>query len=891
MIGRSPRPKARLLVVLGGLALAAAVPAVAAAPPDPATFAGHPIGADRKLVRWPKIVEYFELLARETDRLRVAELGTTTRGNRLIAGVISSASNLADVDAYRDIALRLASGREVDETLARALAARGKVIVAITLNLHSTEIASSQMALELAWRLATDDSPAIRASLADTIVLLIPSLNPDGQIMVCEWYDRYLGTEFEGGRLPWLYHPYAGHDNNRDWFMLNLLETRLVTRFLYGTWHPQAILDQHQMGNRGARLFVPPYFDPVNPNVHPLVWRQIAVAGAEIATRLEEQACAGVLSSATYDGWRPGDMDTTPWWHNVVGLITEAASVRIATPIVQTREELRGNARGLDVYRQQMNFPTPWPGGTWRLRDIVDYELVAALGFIESCARHKTDLLLNSWRMNRDAIERGRTDPPFAFVVPAQRNDPWTVRVLIDTLLFAGVEVHRAPQAFRANGVEYGPGSYVLLLAQPLRPYVKDLLEAQRYPDRRLTANGQPEPPYDEAGWTLPLKMGVHVEAIERRFETPLERIESVAPATGRVIGASQNRFLAFSGASHAATIAVNRLLGSGAEIRRTEVPLTVAGVSLPTGSVTLASARGMAPKDIAIIEELGITAYRVERMLPGVPLRAPRVALYQPWGGNADEGWTRLVLERFEFPFATVHKDDIRGGGLAKRFDAIIIPSMSTNEILTGESSPTAKPTLPPPYAGGLGPDGVQELLAFVKAGGTLVTIDRAALFAIRHLGLPVKNVLDGLGPEQFFCPGSLLKVAVDQAHPLAAGLPAVAHVFFNGSPAFEVAADGNPRPTVVASYPDGPLLESGWILGEAALAKRAAIVDAPLGRGRVVLVGFRPTFRAQTYGTYRVLFNALYASTATATSPALARDPETQTWDPASAGFPESR
>ena len=311
--------------------ISARVAGVPITPPD--RFAGHCIGEDRKLVKYPAIVEYLERLASESDRVRVVDVGRTTLGNRMVAAVISSPANLRASDEYRDLARRLRGARGIDENQARQLSERGKAIVAITLNLHSTEIGSSQMALELAYRLASDDSADIQQVLDNTILLLLPSLNPDGQVMVCDWYEKGLGTPFEGGRLPWLYHPYAGHDNNRDWFMLNLVETREVTRFLYEQWSAHAIHDQHQMGTRGPRLFVPPYFDPLNPNVHPLIWRAIAVAGSEMAERLEEKGYAGVVSAATYDGWRPGDMDTTPWWHNVPALITEAASVRIASPI------------------------------------------------------------------------------------------------------------------------------------------------------------------------------------------------------------------------------------------------------------------------------------------------------------------------------------------------------------------------------------------------------------------------------------------------------------------------------------------------------------------------------------------------------------------------------
>ena len=841
-------------------ALLAAPALVAAGPVDPAAFVGHRIGEDYKLVKWPKIVEYFELLAKESPRVRLTDLGKTTEGNRMIAAVISSPENLAASDEYRDIARRLAAARGLTDEQAQGLAERGKAIVAITLNLHSTEIASSQMALELGYRLATDTAAATRQMLDHAILLLIPSLNPDGQIMVCDWYEKGRGTPLEGGRLPWLYHRYAGHDNNRDWFMLNLVETRLVTRFLYQDWHPQALHDQHQMGTNGPRMFVPPYFDPINPNVHPLIWREIALTGSAMAVRLEEQRHAGVVSSATYDGWRPGDMDTTPWWHNVVALITEAASARIATPIEIKPEQLTGQSRGLPVYGAQTNFPNPWPGGWWHLRDIIDYELTAALAFLESSARRKTDLLMNSYRMNRDAIERGRKEAPYAFVIPASSNDAWTTQKLLEPLIAAGVEVQRAREPFAVDGTAYPAGSHVVLMAQPLRPYAKDLLEPQRYPDRRLYPGGPPEVPYDEAGWTLPFKMGVRTVAVAKPFDAILDPVKAIDLPKGGIVGGA--RAVLFSAESNAATIAVNRLLKAGMEIRWSAEAAQAGGRSLPRHSFAVTvGAKGLEPIR-KVIEELSLTAYAVNAPIPGRRLGPPRVGLYQPWGGNPDEGWTRWVFEQFEVPYLTLHREDIRAGGLAARLDAIVLPSMSAHEIRTGEASPrVVTPTLPPQYAGGLGNEGVASLVAFVRSGGTLVALDAATEFAIESLGLPVKNVLKDRKAEEFFCPGSILQVAVNQAHPIMAGLGPSADVFFLRSPAFQIEPSfGDQPPVALAAYTAETPLRSGWIVGEKLLDRRAAIVEAPAGKGRAILVGFRAQFRGQTYGTFRVLFNAIY-------------------------------
>jgi hypothetical protein len=524
--------------------------------------------------------------------------------------------------------------------------------------------------------------------------------------------------------------------------------------------------------------------------------------------------------------------------------------------------ELTGLPRGLPVYGAQANFPNPWPGGTWRLRDIVEYELTASLAFLESSSTRKTDLLMNSYRMNRDAIERGRKEAPYAFIVPGPGNDAWTVAKLLEPLLAAGVEVQRAREAFAADAVTYPAGTHVVLMAQPLRPYAKDLLEAQRYPERRVYPGGPPEAPYDEAGWTLPFKMGVRVVTAAKPFDAVLDPLTAIELAKGRLLGEAAPRSVVFAPDSNAATIAVNRLLKAGLEIRWTDAAVAAGDVTLPRHSfAVIVGAKGLEPIR-SIVEDLSLTAYGTAARVEGPRLSEPRVGLYQPWGGNADEGWTRWLFERFEMPYRTLHSADVRAGNLGATFDAIVLPSMSAYELRTGEASArVTSPTLPPPYAGGLGPEGVAALAAFVRGGGTLVALDASAAFAIETLGLPVKNVLEDRKPDEFFCPGSILEVAVDPAHFVTAGLGPTADIFFSRSPAFEIEATfSGEKPVALAAYTAERPLRSGWIVGDRLLDHRAALVDAPAGKGRAILIGFRAQFRGQTYGTFRIIFNAIY-------------------------------
>ena len=347
------------------LLLAAAFPA-AAAIPSPEAHLGFPIGADRKLADYDQIIGYFQALARASDRVELLDVGKSSLGRTLWMAVISSPANLAAADRHREIAAKLADPRGLSEAEIEELVAEGKAIVLVTCNIHSTEIGASQMAMEWAYELAATDDPQWESVLDDVILLLFPSINPDGTQMVVEWYREWLGTDHEGGRMPWLYHHYAGHDNNRDWFMLNLPETRAVNRVLYHDWFPQVYLDEHQMGSTGPRIFVPPFQDPIGANIHPLIWRLTDLFGTEMAVRLQEAGRTGVIDNFAYDGYWPGGTMNTSWWKNVTGLLTEVASVRIATPIRIEENELSGGRKGLPEYRSQINFPEPWPGGWWR---------------------------------------------------------------------------------------------------------------------------------------------------------------------------------------------------------------------------------------------------------------------------------------------------------------------------------------------------------------------------------------------------------------------------------------------------------------------------------------------------------------------------------------------
>ncbi len=852
-------------LVIEGLLLVFCFGALAAdTPPSPDEFLGFPVGADRMLADYDQIGDYFKALADASDRVDLEEIGKSVQGRPLWMAVISSPDNLRNAAELKSMAHKLADPRGLRQNEIDQLAQAGKAIVLVTCTIHSTEIASSQMAMELAWELAITDDPRWKAILENVVLLLAPSINPDGQQMIVDWYRKHVGTDYEGGRMPWLYHHYAGHDNNRDWFMLNLPETRAVNRVLYHDWFPQVYLDIHQMGSTGPRMFVPPFQDPIASNIHPLVWRLSDLFGTEMAVRLQQDGRSGVIDHFAYDGYWPGGTMNTAWWKNVVGLLTESASVQIASPVRIEENELRGNRKGLAEYRKQVNFPDPWPGGWWRMRDIIDYQLISTKAVLETASRYREDLLRDISRMAQDAVRKGKTTAPYAYAIPPEQRDPITTARLVDLLLENAIEVHQSAEGFQAGRRRFPPGTLVVSMDQPYRAFAKELLEVQRFPEIRPASGLEILRPYDVTGWTLPLQMGVEGEWIELPFETRLTRLEEAPYPRGTVSG--QGKVFLLGRETNASALAVNRLLEAKAELRIAEEPFEAADQHWPAGTYIVRKASRSVE---AIAKETHVTFQALSEppSVTGPRLRQPRIGLYKPWTVSMDEGWTRLVLENFGFGFTSLDNKTIQSGGLAGTFDVIVLPDMSKELLLDGRTGrvegkpPRYVTPLPPDYQGGLGEEGAEALEEFVEAGGTLVALDSAASLLLARMNLPVRDAVQELPADRFLCPGSLLKVLVDPSHPLGYGLPEEVAGYFARSPAFATSIPGSERTRqVVARYPaEGPVLLSGWIRGEEHLRRRAAVVDIGVGKGRVVLLGFRVQHRAQPHGTFRFLFNAL--------------------------------
>jgi hypothetical protein len=845
--------------------------------PSPEQFFGFRMGTDRKLANWDKLHEYYQTLAKSAKNMQLVELGKSSEGRPYIALFISSPANLAKLDRYRQLNARLVDPRGLSEAEARTIIAEARAVVIQSFALHSSEVAAAQTAAEYVYDSITRQDDEAQRMLDNVISIVVPSINPDGTQMIADWYMKYVGTEYEATGLPWLYQKYSGHDNNRDGFALNLPESQNLAKLMYREWMPQAYVDHHQMGSGNARLYIPPYAEPIRPGGDPLVWREIAWWGAHMGNSLEAAGKTGVIGNAIYSGWGHMGFHWITPFHNIAGMLTESASARLATPMYIHPDQLRGGPRNLPEYEPQTNMPSLWPGGWWRVRDIVEQQKIAAWATVDLAARNREVILRNMYLKGIRQTERGAQGEVKAYAIAIPQHDSLTVRKLVNMLLNSGVEVQQTSTALTIDGRVYGPGSYFVSTAQPKQGLVRWMLGRTFYPDNTYTRDreGNPIRPYDMATDTFAEFMGVRVDPLPIAVTQGLTRIASPSWPAGSVNGNASNGYLLSTKLNDSYRAAM-LLLEKGVTVRR-----VVSGDSYTPGDFVVTGATAAVAGEIATVTGVDFAA------LPGpVPANAyaitkPRVAMYQRYGGgNMDEGWSRLMFEQFNMPVKALMDAEIKKGDLNASYDVIVLPADSIN-AMTGETPVAAGggrgrggagdegqgpgggrqgvPT-PPEYRSGFGADGVKMLQAFVQKGGTLVTLGQAGDLPIQRFNLPVRNVVSGLESKEFWSPGSTLRVRFDNRHPLAFGMPRDGWaLFLAGSQAYEVTTT-TPNVEIFSTFVERELLQSGWLLGEGVIAKKAAALTVAHGAGRVVLLGFRPQHRDQTHGTFKLVFNAVF-------------------------------
>ena len=847
--------------------------------PAPEDVLGFKVGADYHLATYEQAVDYFRALEKASPRIKVFEMGSSEAGRTMIYALITSEENMGRLERYREIARRLALARDLSDDEARRLAAEGKAVVLIGTGMHATECAPAQGAIQLAHDLVVSEEADIRLIRQNTILLLFFP-NPDGMTMLAEWYMPNVGTPYEVSPMPWLYNKYVGHDINRDSYMNNLKEVQNITRLVNREWFPVILYDHHQTAPFPARIWIPPAAEPTNPNLHPLFIRGKNLIGTAMGYAFDREGKPGAISRFAFDFIYPGYEDSFCDFFNVISIMTETAHYRYATPHYYTVDDFPEAYRDFTI---SAFYPSPWKGGWWRLKDGVDYANTGSKAVLHTAAVYREMFLYGRYQMGRDTIEKYRKEPPYAWIVPQEQWDPPVAARLLDNLAFSGIEVYKADEPFVCDGNAYPAGTWVIPMAQPFARFVQTLFEAQSYPDltkyptlwqgivRPQNFPGAYLPPYDMAGWTLPYQMGVKTAAARTPLQVRLTRLEKVVPPTAGLEGAAGTYLI--SPKTNNSYIAVNRILKRGGQVLWAQDSFAAGGKEYPAGTLIVASA-DVTPnlmESLARELHLDIGTAPTPPAVKAYKLKTPRVALYRSYVPSMDEGWTRWLLEKYEFPFENVYDAEIRSGGIGKKYDVVVIPSSRTEAIVEGN-----KPgTLPPQYVGGIAEAGVQNIRAFAEAGGTVVTLRDACLFALDKLRLPVIDALKDVRPPdrraygedttvqaaRFACPGSILRIEFNTKHPVAYGMPPEAPGMFYGGTAFDLAPSfGEQTPSTIAKYPAGDLLMSGYLLGGSYLNGKAAALDVPVGKGRVVLLGFAVQNRAQPHGTFKLLFNSLY-------------------------------
>ncbi|MCP4725179.1 MAG: hypothetical protein GY863_09090, partial [bacterium] len=782
-----------------------------------------------------------------SGRIVFKEVGRTTDDNPYAMVYVSSEDNIRKLDHYKAINDQLADPRNLTQEQADALIGEGKTIIGINCSIHSTEVGPAQAAVNLIYKLASDNSQSIKEILDNVILVLTPIHNPDGYKMVVDWWRQYKGTEYEGSRMPYLYHRYVGHDNNRDWYMFTQAETQLTIKHLYEEWHPQIVIDMHQMGSSGARLFVPPFVDPFEPNIDPILISNINMMGTYMMNRLTSNGLTGIESYKRFDGWTPGR--AFHHYHGAIRILTETASVNIAGPIEITKEQL--NARG--YLKNRVFMPRPWQGGTWALSDLVKYNYQAQLATLENAAKLREVWLRNFYNVGMNCI--AEKEDVFAVIIPADQRDPYTAKWLIDVLQTGLVEIHKATADFTAGGKDFKKGSAIIYMNQPYYGFAKTLLEPQVYPEFREYPGGPLKRPYDFVSHTLPYLMGVDVTWISERFDADIVMMESAeVPEPAVTDGAGENGYI-LPIESNGTYIALNRLLADGFTAYWSSEEFIDGDREYPEGTVIVypkdndnetikTAARGL---NLDLIEK------ESSSRLNGYKLSQVNLGVFKSWSGNSSEGWTRWILEKFEFNYESAHNDDIIAGNLNDKFNTILLADFRGQDIVEGRTRRT-----PPDYQGGVGREGVENMKQFVNNGGTLISYGNSNDFVIDQFGLRVRNVVQDFPRDKFFIPGSILRTTNDVNHPVAYGIPAESKVFYNhrNQSVFRVS-----QGKIISRYPDSAdLLLSGWLEGGNYLRGRANVVEVPYGNGRIVLIGFDPVYRAQAQASFKYLFNAMF-------------------------------
>ncbi|MEP6832566.1 MAG: M14 metallopeptidase family protein [Gemmatimonas sp.] len=858
---------ATLAAPLPAQAKPAATPAVNAAIPKPETVFGFPPGADNKLFTYDQSIEYFRRLAKAAPtRVKLLDVGKTSFGHAWTAVLISAPQNLAKLERYREINKRLARPEGLTDEQARELAREGRTFVDISGGLHASEIAGSQHTPELAYQLvAKANEPATKEILDNVIFFLWPSINPDGQDIVVNWCnDRAAGKNPPPMEL---YQKYVGHDNNRDSYMLNVVESRVVAR-TWREWEPQIIYAHHQTSPFPTRIWVPPFADPIGLYAPPIMSRQVNAIGTRIAEELDANGQPGAVHMlATFDAYYPGYIDYMPMYQNINAWWTETQGGNCGAPRTSTIADLPAEYK--DLMPTSM-YSSPWAEGTWTFKNQIDYMVTASMATLRYAAKYREEVLYNRYQAGRNTIAQYRKGPPYAYIVPQEQHDVMAPVELLRRLAFLGLNVRQLDRDAAYDGTTYPKGTWVLPMDQEFAQLARELMEAQKYPELG------DDLPYDAAGWTLPMQMNVNVVEAKKpltpEFRTAMKPIVGKAEAWGAspdypfttnaqaagivpaMVGAitGTGDAIALDPAQNNSFKFINRVIKAGGTVR-VDTAVDAKSLRYIVSGVDAARMEAWA-------KELSVTAQRTTPTATAI-VAPTRIAMFKGAPGDMDEGWTEWLLDTYEFKYTLIGPDDLKAGNLASRFDAIVLGSQGISRGGRGGGRGGAGGGRGGAGGAAAGDDSLitKAVDDFVRGGGTVITWNAGSNAAISSLKLPVRNVLQGINQGQYFTGSSVMRTTVDVANPVMAGMPNQADVMVSRSPVF-APTDGF-QGSVIGKYAlDANPLRSGYLKGPQFMQGYASALDVKLGSGHVVLAAFQPQWRGQPTGSFRMVFNSLF-------------------------------
>lgn len=841
---------------------------------SPQDYFGFTPGTDRMLFNYEELISYLQLLDENSPMLKMVEIGASPMGRKMYIAFISSEENIRNLDRLKEINRRLALDPGIPDIERDAMVGEGKVFFLATLSMHSSEVAPTQSAPLIAYDLLTTEDPQKKAWMKEVVYMMVPNHNPDGMDMIVEHYNKYKGTKYEGSSMPGVYHKYVGHDNNRDFVILSQSDTRAIAAIYNKDWFPQVMVEKHQMGSSGVRYFVPPPHDPIAENIDAAIWSWIGLFGSNMMKDMTADGLSGIAQRYLFDDYWPGSTETCIW-KNVIGMLTEAASVKTATPVYIEPNELRAGGKGLSEYEKSINMPFPWPGGWWKLSDLIEYEISSTYSILRTAASNREEILRFRNDICRKEVEKGRTEAPYYYLMPAKQHDAGEMVRLVNLMKEHGVNVYRARDAFSIGTASILPGDVVIPLAQPFRAFVKEMMEAQKFPLRHYTPGGEIIRPYDITSWSLPLHNGV--KAVELKDYEPLamqhlEEIQGQFMLREGLINDFQG--MVFTANNNESYLAAFKALELGFRVDRLTSELTYNRHVLPSGSFVI---YGQSRQDK--LDEL----YRIVTVDPvymaekiayeSEPLKVPRIALVETNMHDMDAGWTRFLFDSYSLPYTVLKPDMFEKTDLAAAFDVVIFPSTSKDILKEGKYKSDRDdyyiPDYPPEFLKGMGEKGMDNLMAFLDKGGIILSWGSSVeLFTgtlklkgegePEEFNLPVDDISSRL--KDIYIPGSLVEVILKQDHPITYGMPEKTGVFYRGKPVFSTSLprfDMDRR--VIGTFPDEDILLSGYAEGAEKLAEKSAIVWIRKGKGQLVLFVFNPQFRTSTAGNYKLLFNSI--------------------------------